>query len=169
MEPKPKRASVVSTKRGDDGTTGLLFGGERVFKDDLRTEAFGTVEGITDDALFEKLAGGENLTKEEVLPQLVKAIAIGCGVLAVQLSACAIAADAKPESQPKATAADAKPLFKNFMAINGHFTFKPTLYRQVCQVVRNYHNLNWDVKHPGDTINPPVCVSVAPSSVPASR
>jgi elongation factor G len=31
----------------------------------------------TDDALFEKLAGGEDLTKEEVLPQLVKAIAIG--------------------------------------------------------------------------------------------
>jgi len=44
MEPKPKRASVVSTKRGDDGTTGLLFGGERVFKDDLRTEAYGTID-----------------------------------------------------------------------------------------------------------------------------
>jgi elongation factor G len=31
----------------------------------------------TDDALFEKLAGGEELTKDEVLPQLVKAIATG--------------------------------------------------------------------------------------------
>ena len=31
------------TKRGDDGTTGLLYGG-RVDKDDLRTEAYGTVD-----------------------------------------------------------------------------------------------------------------------------
>jgi elongation factor G len=31
----------------------------------------------TDDTLFEKLAGGEELSKDEVLPQLVKAIAIG--------------------------------------------------------------------------------------------
>jgi len=36
--------SVVATGRGDDGTTGLLFGGERVRKDDLRTEAYGTVD-----------------------------------------------------------------------------------------------------------------------------
>jgi cob(I)alamin adenosyltransferase len=34
----------VATGRGDDGTTGLLFGGERVRKDDLRTEAFGAVD-----------------------------------------------------------------------------------------------------------------------------
>jgi cob(I)alamin adenosyltransferase len=36
--------SAVATGRGDDGTTGLLFGGDRVRKDDLRTEAFGTVD-----------------------------------------------------------------------------------------------------------------------------
>jgi cob(I)alamin adenosyltransferase len=36
--------SAVATGRGDDGTTGLLFGGERVYKDDLRTEAFGAVD-----------------------------------------------------------------------------------------------------------------------------
>jgi len=36
--------SAVATGRGDDGTTGLLFGGDRVYKDDLRTEAFGTVD-----------------------------------------------------------------------------------------------------------------------------
>ncbi|MCY3022637.1 MAG: hypothetical protein NTW87_26955, partial [Planctomycetota bacterium] len=76
------------------------------------------------------------------------------------------AADVKPvtgekpktaEAAPAATSA--KPLFRNFMAINGHFTFKPTLYRQVCQLVRNYHNLNWDVKQPGDACKPPVCVN----------
>jgi cob(I)alamin adenosyltransferase len=33
----------VYTRRGDDGTTGLLFGG-RVEKDDLRTSAYGTTD-----------------------------------------------------------------------------------------------------------------------------
>src|SRR5579862_3254034 len=36
--------SAVATQRGDDGTTGLLFGGPRVRKDDPRTEAYGTVD-----------------------------------------------------------------------------------------------------------------------------
>ena len=36
--------SAVATRRGDDGTTGLLFGGERIPKDDLRTEAYGTID-----------------------------------------------------------------------------------------------------------------------------
>ena len=52
-----------------------------------------------------------------------------------------------------------KPLFRDFMGINGHFTFKPELYRQVGGWVRNYHNLNWDVKQPGDAITLPVCVN----------
>jgi cob(I)alamin adenosyltransferase len=37
-------ASVVATGRGDDGTTGLLFGGPRIAKDDPRTEAYGTID-----------------------------------------------------------------------------------------------------------------------------
>ena len=36
--------SVVATARGDDGTTGLLFGGDRISKDDPRTEAYGTID-----------------------------------------------------------------------------------------------------------------------------
>ena len=36
--------SVVATGRGDDGTTGLLYGGERISKDDLRAEAYGTID-----------------------------------------------------------------------------------------------------------------------------
>lgn len=36
--------SSVATGRGDDGTTGLLFGGPRVDKDDPRTEAYGTLD-----------------------------------------------------------------------------------------------------------------------------
>lgn len=36
--------SAVATGRGDDGTTGLLFGGGRIPKDDPRTEAYGTID-----------------------------------------------------------------------------------------------------------------------------
>jgi cob(I)alamin adenosyltransferase len=36
--------SAVATTRGDDGTTGLLFGGARIGKDDPRAEAYGTVD-----------------------------------------------------------------------------------------------------------------------------
>jgi cob(I)alamin adenosyltransferase len=35
--------SAVATGRGDDGTTGMLYGG-RIAKDDLRTEAYGTID-----------------------------------------------------------------------------------------------------------------------------
>jgi len=37
----------IYTKKGDDGSTGLLFGGDRVSKADPRTEAYGT----TDEAI----------------------------------------------------------------------------------------------------------------------
>jgi cob(I)alamin adenosyltransferase len=36
--------SAVATTRGDDGTTGLLFGGGRIAKDDPRTDAYGTID-----------------------------------------------------------------------------------------------------------------------------
>jgi cob(I)alamin adenosyltransferase len=36
--------SVVATGKGDDGTTGLLYGGARIAKDDQRTEAYGTID-----------------------------------------------------------------------------------------------------------------------------
>jgi cob(I)alamin adenosyltransferase len=34
----------IYTKKGDDGSTGLLFGGARVSKSDLRTDAYGTTD-----------------------------------------------------------------------------------------------------------------------------
>ncbi|HEX2766444.1 MAG TPA: cob(I)yrinic acid a,c-diamide adenosyltransferase [Candidatus Limnocylindria bacterium] len=37
----------IYTRKGDDGTTGLLFGGDRISKADLRTDAYGT----TDEAI----------------------------------------------------------------------------------------------------------------------
>jgi cob(I)alamin adenosyltransferase len=36
--------SAVATGKGDDGSTGLLYGGERIAKDDLRTEAYGSID-----------------------------------------------------------------------------------------------------------------------------
>ncbi len=38
------RDSAVATGRGDDGSTGLLYGGARIQKDDPRAEAYGTID-----------------------------------------------------------------------------------------------------------------------------
>ena len=51
------------------------------------------------------------------------------------------------------------PLLRDFMGINGHFHFDPNQYAQTCRLARNYHNLNWDVKKPGDPITFPLCVN----------
>ena len=40
----PSRTGSIATRRGDNGTTGLLFSDQRVAKDDLRPEAVGTVD-----------------------------------------------------------------------------------------------------------------------------
>jgi cob(I)alamin adenosyltransferase len=59
------RDCAVATGRGDDGTTGLLFGGARIAKDDPRTEAYGTVDeavaclGIARAELGDMAATGE--------------------------------------------------------------------------------------------------------------
>jgi cob(I)alamin adenosyltransferase len=39
-----KPAMRIYTKKGDGGTTGLLYGGARVSKADLRTDAYGTTD-----------------------------------------------------------------------------------------------------------------------------
>jgi cob(I)alamin adenosyltransferase len=44
VSPRSPIDSVVATTRGDDGSTGLLYGGERIQKDDPRTEAYGTID-----------------------------------------------------------------------------------------------------------------------------
>ncbi|MDQ3870202.1 MAG: cob(I)yrinic acid a,c-diamide adenosyltransferase [Chloroflexota bacterium] len=38
--------SAIATGRGDDGTTGLLYGGARIAKDDPRAEAYGTIDEV---------------------------------------------------------------------------------------------------------------------------
>ncbi|MCM8541343.1 MAG: hypothetical protein NE328_13815 [Lentisphaeraceae bacterium] len=58
-----------------------------------------------------------------------------------------------------ASSQEKKPLLKDFMGINGHFHFKPELYKENCRLVRNYHNMNWDVKKPGDKPTFPICAN----------
>ncbi len=59
------RITRVYTRTGDDGTTGL-GGGQRVGKDTLRIEAYGTVDELN-SALGVALAAGVNETIEEAL------------------------------------------------------------------------------------------------------
>ncbi len=69
-------ASVVATGKGDDGTTGLLYGG-RVSKDDPRTEAYGTVDeavaalGVARAELGALVATGALPDALAGLPQLI--------------------------------------------------------------------------------------------------
>src|SRR4051812_49775359 len=62
-------SSIVATGKGDDGTTGLLYGG-RVSKDDPRTEAYGTVDeaaaaiGVARAEFPHALSAGANLTAD---------------------------------------------------------------------------------------------------------
>lgn len=45
-----------------------------------------------------------------------------------------------------ALANEPKPAFEDFMGLNGHSTlFRPTLYDDNASLVRDYHNLNWDI------------------------
>jgi hypothetical protein len=61
----------------------------------------------------------------------------------IALGACALllAVQTSHAAPPKV-----KPLMKDFMGLNGHtIAFKPDLYRPVCELVRDYHNLDWDI------------------------
>ena len=71
----------VYTKRGDDGTTGLLYGG-RVDKDDLRTEAYGTV----DEACSALGLARAQLTEEPELADAVLTVQREMFVLGAQLA-----------------------------------------------------------------------------------
>lgn len=48
-------------------------------------------------------------------------------------------------AQPASTG-DEKPLMRDFMGLNGHtVNFKPELYRPTARLVRDYHNIIWDL------------------------
>jgi len=56
----------IYTKKGDDGTTGLLYGG-RVPKDDLRTEVYGTLDEAVSALGVARAAGLSERGKELVV------------------------------------------------------------------------------------------------------
>jgi len=84
--------SVVATGRGDDGTTGLLFGG-RVQKDDPRTEAYGTTDeavaamGIARAEIGELRHAGSLPPELEALADLLLRLQRGLFVVGAELAA----------------------------------------------------------------------------------
>jgi cob(I)alamin adenosyltransferase len=62
----------IYTKKGDDGSTGLLFGGDRVSKADPRTEAYGTTDEAISALGLARAAIGEATDRTEArLAELV--------------------------------------------------------------------------------------------------
>lgn len=53
----------------------------------------------------------------------------------------------------------AKPLIRDFVGLNVDVNFRPELYVPICRLVRNYHNIAWDVNRPGDALTFPRCVN----------
>ena len=62
----------IYTKKGDDGTTGLLFGGDRVSKAALRTDAYGTTdEAVSALGLARAAIGAETDRAEARVANLI--------------------------------------------------------------------------------------------------
>ncbi len=57
----------IYTRKGDTGTTGLLFGGTRVSKADLRTDAYGTTDEAVSALGLARAALGEGPLAELVI------------------------------------------------------------------------------------------------------
>jgi cob(I)alamin adenosyltransferase len=62
----------IYTRKGDTGTTGLLFGGDRVSKADLRTDAYGsTDEAVSALGLARAVIGAATDRNESRLAELI--------------------------------------------------------------------------------------------------
>ena len=57
----------IYTRKGDTGTTGLLFGGDRVSKADLRTDAYGTTDEAVSALGLARAAIGSQTDRVEVI------------------------------------------------------------------------------------------------------
>ena len=111
MPDKPERKSAVATRRGDDGTTGLLFGGERVFKDDVRTEAYGSVDeavaalGLARAELGLKAQEGALPSTLAGLPELILRLQRELFVVGADLATAPAARDRQRPGETRVTAA----------------------------------------------------------------
>jgi cob(I)alamin adenosyltransferase len=56
----------IYTKKGDDGSTGLLFGGDRISKADLRTDAYGTTDEAVSALGLARASIGNQIDRAEV-------------------------------------------------------------------------------------------------------
>lgn len=56
----------IYTRKGDTGTTGLLFGGDRVSKADLRTDAYGTTDEAVAALGLARASIGSEIDRTEV-------------------------------------------------------------------------------------------------------
>ncbi|HJP70663.1 MAG TPA: cob(I)yrinic acid a,c-diamide adenosyltransferase [Candidatus Limnocylindria bacterium] len=62
----------IYTRKGDTGTTGLLFGGDRISKADLRTDAYGTTdEAVSALGLARAAIGSQTDRTEARLAELI--------------------------------------------------------------------------------------------------
>ena len=62
----------IYTRKGDTGTTGLLFGGDRISKADLRTDAYGTTdEAVSALGLARAAIGSQTDWTEARLAELI--------------------------------------------------------------------------------------------------
>ena len=104
-------ASAVATGRGDDGTTGLLFGDDRIYKDDPRTEAFGTIDeavaalGIARAELGARRRLGELPAGLEPLEEIVLRIQRELFVVGAELAADPGAEDRLTDGTTRVSAA----------------------------------------------------------------
>jgi cob(I)alamin adenosyltransferase len=88
----------IYTKKGDDGTTGLLFGGDRVSKADLRTDAYGTTdEAVSALGLARASIGSETDRLEARLAGLVLRLQRELFVVGAEL---ATHVDRRPRLEP---------------------------------------------------------------------
>lgn len=111
MSERRSRKSAVTTGRGDDGTTGLLFGSERVYKDDPRTEAYGAIDeavaalGLARAELTTEVQQGSLPRVLDGLPELILRIQRELFVAAAELATAPGATDRQLPGQTRVTAA----------------------------------------------------------------
>ena len=111
MPAKPERKSAVATRRGDDGTTGLLFGGARVYKDERRTEAYGAIDeaiaalGLARAELGLKAQDGTLPRTMALLPDVILRIQRELFVVGADLATAPEAADRQKPGETKVSAA----------------------------------------------------------------
>jgi cob(I)alamin adenosyltransferase len=110
MSERRGRKSAVATGRGDDGTTGLLFGGERISKDDPRTEAFGAIDeaiaalGLARAELFHEAENGTLPGVIAMLPEVVLRIQRELFVAGAELATAPGATDRQRPGETRVTA-----------------------------------------------------------------